>query len=626
MSWRAWTAVAVLLFLPEALWAAAISQPDLEAFFDGVLSQRLERDDLAGAAVAVVQDGAVVFEKGYGYADVAKKIPVSAQETVFGIASISKTFTATAVMQLVAAGQLDLDVDVDRYLDFELVKAFPEPVTLRRLLTHTAGFEEGGKDDLDDPRSISKLGPFLATHQPAQIFRPGTRIAYSNYGNSLAGYVVERVAKQPFAEYIERHIYQPLGMQHSTYEAPLPPGLAALATQEYWRASQPPRPIEYLTRRPAGGMFTTADDMAKYMIMHLQGDQRVLPEDAARAMYSIQWRAHPNGPGIAMAFYQGVGNGRFVLTHGGDLACQHSDLWLIPREHLGVFLIFNTTGTDWTRIRGSIWKAFVDRYLPPTAPLAPTVKADIRPLVGSYLATRRIQTGFLSITSYLQPTRVTGNTDGSLSMEGATDYSGTPKKYFPSGDLLFRESDGHTLGFIRGQNGTIVAMIADGVAEFEREQGVLSGRTQALLLLLSAAIIILSLTLWPIAALVRWRYHQPLRNELDAQALRRKWIVRGTVTVALVMIILAGTYLAALAKLEFQILSASTDPYIRLFQLLSLLLIIGSGHALWSAAMAWKRREGAWSHRLGMTLTSCALAVMAVFILSYHCLAIRLAY
>ena len=626
MLWRIWTSLAVVLFLPAPLWAADISQPDLEAFFDGVLSQRLERDDIAGAAVAVVKDGEVVFEKGYGYADVAKKIPVSPRDTVFGIASISKTFTATAVMQLVAAGQLDLDVDVDRYLDFEVAKAFPEPITLRRLLTHTAGFEEGGKDDLDDPKSMSKLGPFLATHQPAQIFRPGTRIAYSNYGNSLAGYVVERVAKQPFATYIAQHIYQPLGMQHSTYEAPLPPSLAPLATQEYWRASQPPRPIEYLTRHPAGGMFTTADDMTRYMIMHLQGDRRVLTEEAARTLYSIQWRAHPNGPGIAMAFYQGVGNGRYVLTHGGDLACQHSDLWLIPGEHLGVFLIFNTTGTDWTRIRGSIWRAFVDRYLPATAPPPPTVKADIARLVGSYLTTRRMQTSFLSITSYLQPVRVTGNADGSISMEGATDYSGTPKKYYPIGDLLFREADGHTLGFIRGSNGTIVAVIADGVAEFEREQGLLSGHTQALLLILSAATVLLALVSWPVAALLRWRYHRPLRNELDAPALQRKRIVRGTVTVAVVVIFLAGIYLTALAKLEFQILSSSTDPYIRLFQLLCLLLIVGSMHAVWSAAIAWKRREGAWSHRLGMTLTSCALAVMSVFILSYHLLAIRLAY
>jgi CubicO group peptidase (beta-lactamase class C family) len=624
MLWRAWTALAAILILPAPLWAAEFTHTDLEAFFDGVFSQRLERDDIAGAAVAVVKDGAVVFEKGYGYADVAKKIPFAPQETVFGIASISKTFTATAVMQLVSAGQLDLDVDVDRYLDFKLAKTFREPITLRQLLTHTAGFEEGGKDDLDDPNAISKLGPFLATHQPAQIFRPGTRIAYSNYGNSLAGYVVERVAGQPFADYIGQHIYRPLGMQHSTFEAPLPPDLAPLATQEYWLASQPPRPIEYLRRRPAGGMFSTADDMSKYMIAHLQGDQRVLTEDAARIMHTIQWRGHPGGPGIALAFYQGVGNGRFVLTHGGDLACQHSDLWLIPEEHLGVFLIFNSTGTDWTRIRGSVWKAFVDRYLPVTAAASPTVRADIASVAGSYLSTRRSQTSFLSLASFLQPTRISAASDGSISMEGTTHYNGTPRKYFPIGELLFRDADGHTLAFVRGANGKIVAMIADGVGEFEVEQGMLGGHTQAVLLLLCVAVILLALIMWPIAAFARWRYRRPLHEELDSAALQRKRVLRGTVVVAVVMIILAGLYSTALAKLEFQVLSASMDFYIRIFQLLALLLIIGSVHAVWSAIAAWKRGEGALSHRLGTTATGCALLILSLFMLRYHFLALRL--
>jgi CubicO group peptidase (beta-lactamase class C family)/uncharacterized membrane protein YidH (DUF202 family) len=627
MVWRAWTALAVVFVLPLRVSAAEITHADLAAFFDGVLSQRLERDDIAGAAVAVVKDGEVLLEKGYGYADVAKKVPVSPQETVFGIASISKTFTATAVMQLVAAGQLNLDADVDRYLDFKVAKTFPEPITLRRLLTHTAGFEESGKDNIEDPAAMSKLGPFLATHQPVQIFRPGTRIAYSNYGNSLAGYVVERAAGQPFADYIAQHIYLPLGMQHSTFEAPLPPGLASLATRDYWLASQPRRSIEYLPRRPAGGMFTTTDDMTRYMIMHLQGDQRVLTEQAARTLHTIQWRGHPQGPGIALALYQSVANGRFVLAHGGDLACQHSEMWLVPDEHLGVFVIFNSSGTDLLRIRGSIWKAFVDRYLPPTAPPPSTVKAESSAAVaGSYLTTRRFQTNFLSLASFLQPTRVEANSDGSISMEGATDYNGTPRKYFPISDLLFQESDGHTLAFVRGENGRIVAVIADGIAEYEAEQGLLGGRTQALLLLLSAAILIFALVTWPLAALVRRRYERPLREELDAPALKRKWMVRGTVMVGVIMILLASLYLAQLSKLEFQILSAGTDPYLRLFQLLALLLIIGSVHAVWSAVLTWKRREGAWTHRLGMTLTGCALAVMSVFILSYHFLALRLAY
>jgi uncharacterized membrane protein YidH (DUF202 family) len=377
-------------------------------------------------------------------------------------------------------------------------------------------------------------------------------------------------------------------------------------------------------------MFSSADDMSKFMIAQLQdgryGGQRILTEEAARTLHTIQWRGHRDGPGIALAFYQGVGNGRFVLTHGGDLACQHSDLWLVPDQQLGVFLIFNSTGTDWTRIRGSIWKAFIDRYLPAEAPALPPLKADKSQVAGSYVTTRRSQTNFLSLASFLQPTRVKANLDGSISMDGATDYHGAPKKYFPVGDLLFRESDGHTLGFIRGDHGRIVAMIADGVGEFEVEQGIVGGRMQAVLLILAVVTVILALLMWPIGSFARWRYERPLREDLDPAALRRTWLVRATVLVAIAMIILAGIYLAVLAKLEFQVLSASTDPYIRVFQVLAVLLIIGSAHALWRAALAWKRREGALSHRLGATVTACALAVLSSFMLSYHILALRLAY
>jgi CubicO group peptidase (beta-lactamase class C family) len=631
---RVWTTLATISILPGTVSAAALTRADVEPFLDGIISQRLERDDIAGAAIAIVKDGDVLLEKGYGYADVARKIPVSPEETLFGIASISKTFVGTAVMQLASDGKVDLDVDVGRYLEFQLKRAFQEPITLRRLLTHTAGFEEGGKDDLDRPEAISKLGPFLRTHQPAQIFRPGTRIGYSNYGVSLAGYVVERVAGESFATYVARNIYQPLGMHHSTFEAPLPPAFAPLASQEYRLASQPPRPIEYVARRPAGGMFSTADDMSKFMLAHLQegryGSQRILTDEAARTMHTIQWRGHSEGPGIAISFYQGVGNGRFVLTHGGDLACQHSDLWLIPSEHVGVFLIFNSTGKDWTRIRGSIWKAFVDRYFPPLDPAPPrpsaSARADALAAKGIYLTTRRAQTSILSISSFLTPVKVLANADDSLSLEGVTYDNGVRKKYVSVGNLLFRDPEGHTLAFVRDSAGQVAVMIADGVAEYEAQRGMLNGHTQVILLLLAVLILVLSAVMWPIGAAARWRYRRPLREQLDVAARKRLWIVRATILSALIMMTLAGVYLAALARLDLQVLSASTDPYIRVFQLLAVLVLLGSVHAVSSAVAGWKRREGSLYHRLESTATGLALAALALFIVSYHMLTIRLDY
>src|SRR5690242_1221956 len=124
---RFWTALLTISILPGTVAAAALSRADVEPFLDGIMSQRLERDDIAGAAIAIVKDGDVLLQKGYGYADVARKVPVSPQKTLFGIASISKTFVGTAVMQLAADGRVDLDVDVARYLDFQLERAYRDP-------------------------------------------------------------------------------------------------------------------------------------------------------------------------------------------------------------------------------------------------------------------------------------------------------------------------------------------------------------------------------------------------------------------------------------------------------------------------------------------------------------------
>src|SRR6266704_2337418 len=119
-----------------------LTKADFETFLDALIPSQLRNRNIAGAVVSVVKDGQVLFQKGYGYADFEAKKPVLPDQTLFRPGSISKLFTATAVMQLVEQGKLDLDRDVNEYVDFAIPKTYPEPVTLRRLLTHTAGFEE----------------------------------------------------------------------------------------------------------------------------------------------------------------------------------------------------------------------------------------------------------------------------------------------------------------------------------------------------------------------------------------------------------------------------------------------------------------------------------------------------
>ena len=188
-----------------------MTQEDVGAFLDGILPQQLAREDIAGAVVSVVKDGKVLFARGYGYADVEKKTPVSPDNTLFRPGSISKLFTWTAVMQLVEQGKLDLDRDVNDYIDYKIPATFPKPITLRNVMTHTPGFEETAQElFVADAKDMKPLGAYLKAHLPERVYPPGTTPAYSNYATAMAGYIVQRVSGQPFDDYIEEHILKPL--------------------------------------------------------------------------------------------------------------------------------------------------------------------------------------------------------------------------------------------------------------------------------------------------------------------------------------------------------------------------------------------------------------------------------
>ena len=128
------------LLLSGSGFAAELATADIESWLDGLLPYALESGNVAGAVVVVVKDGRVLLQKGYGYADVEARAPVDPQRTLFRVGSVAKLVTDTAIMQLVEQGKLDLDADVNTYLDFEVPAAFDKPVTLRNLMTHTGGF------------------------------------------------------------------------------------------------------------------------------------------------------------------------------------------------------------------------------------------------------------------------------------------------------------------------------------------------------------------------------------------------------------------------------------------------------------------------------------------------------
>ena len=361
-------------------------------FLDGIVPILLEREDIAGATVSIVKDGKLLFAKGYGYADVGQKKTVVAEKTLFRVASVSKLFIWTAVMQLAEQGKLDLDRDVNEYLDFKIPEAFEKPITLKNLMTHTAGFEEQVKDYYAAEKKNPDLGQFLKTHIPKQIFPPGTTPGYSSYGATLAAYIVERVSGQPFAEYVEEHIFRPLEMTHSTFVQSLPSELAPFISSSYEFASGEPQPFYPVSRFPEGGLSTTATDLANFMLAHLQdgqfGDARILQPETVRLMHSRLFTLHPEANAMCYGFYEQSRNARRIIGHAGYIHQFHSDLYLIPDAGVGFFISYNGKGKGETPLKKVIWEAFLDRYFPYTPPDMPTLdsaKQDSDAVSGKYM-------------------------------------------------------------------------------------------------------------------------------------------------------------------------------------------------------------------------------------------------
>ena len=176
-----------------------LTKADVDTWLDGYMPYALERGDAAGAVVVVVKDGKVLTQRGFGFADVAKRQPVDPETTLFKQASVSKTITWTAVMQMVEAGRIDLDKDINTYLDFRIPPYDGKPVTMRNLMTHTAGFDEVQRGlNSYDIKDIPTLAVAMKRQVPQRIYAPGSTPAYSNYGTALSAYIVERVSGLPF--------------------------------------------------------------------------------------------------------------------------------------------------------------------------------------------------------------------------------------------------------------------------------------------------------------------------------------------------------------------------------------------------------------------------------------------
>ncbi len=588
---------------------AQMTAGDVAAFLDGIVPLQLERENIAGATVVVVKEGKILFSKGYGFADRERKLPVSPEQTLFRPGSISKLFTWTAVMQLSEQGKLDLDRDINEYLDFKIPDAFGQPITLKHILTHTPGFEEQIKDLLKTDAASPDLGEHLKTHIPARIFPPGTTPAYSNYGTALAGYIVERISGRPFNDYVDENIFKPLGMERSTFAQPLPPALADGMSNGYKLASDKPMPFEVITVFPAGSLSSTAGDMAKFMIAHLQegqfGDGRILKPATTRKMHTRLFALDDAANAMAYGFYEESRNGQRIIGHGGDTVAFHSDLHLILDKGVGFFISYNSAGKGESSPRSILWQAFMDRYYPVTGfPAAlETAKEDAQKVAGNYMISRRAEKSFLRIAAILGETTVTANEDGTIGVADLTEPNGLPKRWQEVAPMTFRDLNGHdTLIFKPDTNGDIQMILAYPFMVFKRVGAFENSKLLTPVLVFSLAVMLLTLLLTPVAWLVRRHYGQKL--ELSAMD---KWLRRGIwIFFALDLIFVIGlTALVSYALTDFEILSDAGNKWFFLFQAMGVVGAIGTLIVLYHAVHAWKSK----SYRIWGKLQATLLAL-----------------
>ena len=391
---------------PSIIKQSPLTLIDLEDFCNNFILNQIDSRNISGMCISVVKDGDLFFTRGYGYRDQWLLESVDPNRTLFRLGSISKTFNAIAVLQLVEDGLLDLDTDVNEYLTaFQIPETYSESITLRHLLTHTAGFEESQFQIIfDSPYYLESLEDILKNGIPERVRPPGVATAYSNYGTTLAGYLVEQISGKDFAQYVKDEIFTPLGMNRSSFEQPLPAGLDD-AMSGGFDENKELGFFEYVSVVPAGAASSTAVDMSKFMLALLNNGTynggRILENETMQLMQEDHFIIHPKIPGVNLGLYELDINDQHILSHGGDTIFFHSYMFFFPEEDLGVFVSYNSVnGGVATR---EFFSTFMNRYFPyPVQNVEPMEnhKKDLRNFAGFYVPTRRYYSDVENIREY----------------------------------------------------------------------------------------------------------------------------------------------------------------------------------------------------------------------------------
>ncbi len=582
--------------------------------------------ELPGGAVVVVRDGRVETSIPLGTRNGTDAVTI---ETVFRVASVSKVFTASAVARLVADGRLSLDADLRTGRPWlAAVAPGPDPVTLRGLLTHTAGFDDRIVGMFArTPEDLVPLGEYLLDRMPRRTTAVGRETRYNNHGAALAGLVVEETVGQPFDAAVAAVLFEPLGLTGSSFSQPLRPELADRVARAYRCTEAPcdPIPFDYRRTSPAGGMVTTPDDMGRFMRAVLDGGETLLGQGTVDLLTSRAWGIRRDMPGMALALHEQPVAAYRGLTHAGASSGYRSLLVLVPEAGAGLFIV-TTGGASW--FASAVLVEF-ERLLGGQRAVGgsptPVASCELAEYEGVYLlgrAARRSYESFPGRFLFAHHIRADGN--GYL----VRSEAGRSQRYGRVADDRFAGVDGAgTMLFERNSAGRVVAVHAADVfngarfpASYRRLGAIMEPRFVNELVSWLIGLPVLAILAWLVlTALMAWRRpHRPTRSLMAKAGLL---LVAGTTASVLVFGFGFLARFTQLAASDPTVLAWGLPPELGRFLWMPWAIGICSVSLAGCALASWHRRTDVrLLDRLLFSLTGACMIIFVVVLVHFSLL------
>ena len=581
---------------------------------DRFMAKAMADESIPGAVVGIVQDGRVILLQGYGVADQRTGARPDPESTAFRVGSVSKSFTATAIMQLVEAGKLDLHADVNRYLrDFKIPNAFGKPVTAADLLTHTAGLDVRNSGTAARSEAlIEQLGAYLARELPPRIRSPGLTLAYSNQGYTVLGHLIESISGESFDDYMDRHVLGPLGMTRSSFRFNHDVEQRAATGYEPRRGVMSPAPVVHPKIVPAANLTTTALDMTRFMIAHLEGSvdgRRVLGDSTLALMHARQFAPDPRMPGVGYGVFETWWRGQRMLLHSGGVHGFIAAYYLWPEQHLGLFVADN--GYSGSLVSG-LALHLMERWFP-YAPATLTSPPGARERALAFAGTYRLTTQAVSSLEKVgalrsAPLRVRVLDDGSLNVFGDRFVEVAPR--------LYRSSGSETIAFVAdtaGNTSTAVTVYPfQGIQEWQRVSWLETARP-------TLAVVALALLL-ALATLIR--PPRPSSDTPTPHVLWRRASLVARLASALVIAYFVVMYLGARASARTGLQFGVPWP-MDAAGVVAVAIVIAVAPLAAFVVHAWRRPEWSAGARVHLSVLTVSLALFGVSLWYWNLLGIH---